>query len=228
MPRTSPPRPAPSMPSPRSSSPLSPVADLRGPLRTSVPGMVPLWIDWDNLQANVKLSWPLPQRIALQAEGLSGQTDPADDTDPVRTVQRRQGGRPVAAERPGHRLCRQFHRSGDRCRCDRRARAAGARCQRRRHAEEWRRADRNAGEEPARPGGRNPQPRSVVGHGARHRFRTAVGRCRRPGRRRPDDQAEGPEGRGGHPGRRHTRAEERRSNRALPRSPCSATNRRCR
>lgn len=63
--------------------PLSPVADLRGPLRTSVPGMVPLWIDWDNLQANVKLSWPLPRRISLQAEGLSGQTDPADDTDPV-------------------------------------------------------------------------------------------------------------------------------------------------
>ncbi|TPM31655.1 DUF2125 domain-containing protein [Mesorhizobium sp. B2-3-5] len=63
--------------------PLSPVADLRGPLRTSAPGMVPLWIDWDNLQANVKLSWPLPRRISLQAEGLSGQTDPADDTDPV-------------------------------------------------------------------------------------------------------------------------------------------------
>ncbi|WP_322416571.1 DUF2125 domain-containing protein [Mesorhizobium huakuii] len=63
--------------------PLSPVADLRGPLRTSVPGMVPLWIDWDNLQAKVNLSWPLPQRISLQAEGLSGQTDPADDTDPV-------------------------------------------------------------------------------------------------------------------------------------------------
>lgn len=63
--------------------PLSPVADLRGPLRTSVPGMVPLWIDWDNLQANVKLSWPLPKRVSLHAEGLSGQTDPADDTDPV-------------------------------------------------------------------------------------------------------------------------------------------------
>ncbi|MBZ9671586.1 DUF2125 domain-containing protein [Mesorhizobium sp. B3-2-1] len=63
--------------------PLSPVANLRGPLRTSVPGMMPLWIDWDNLQANVKLWYPLPRRIALQAEGLSGQTDPADDTDPV-------------------------------------------------------------------------------------------------------------------------------------------------
>ncbi len=63
--------------------PLSPVAELRGPLRTSVSGMTPLWIDWDNLQANAKLSWPLPRSISLQAEGLSGQTDPADDTDPV-------------------------------------------------------------------------------------------------------------------------------------------------
>ncbi|MER9330405.1 DUF2125 domain-containing protein [Mesorhizobium sp. M0488] len=63
--------------------PLSPVADMRGPLRTSVPGMVPLWIDWDSLQANINLSWPLPRRISLRAEGLSGQTDPADDADPV-------------------------------------------------------------------------------------------------------------------------------------------------
>ncbi|RUU76021.1 DUF2125 domain-containing protein [Mesorhizobium sp. M7A.T.Ca.TU.009.01.1.2] len=63
--------------------PLSPVANLRGPLRTSVPDMVPLWIDWDNLQASFKLWWPLPQRISLEAEGLYGQTDPADDTDPV-------------------------------------------------------------------------------------------------------------------------------------------------
>lgn len=63
--------------------PLSPVADLQGPLRTSVPGMVPLWIDWDNLQASVKLSWPWPQRVSLEAEGLSGQTDPVDETDPV-------------------------------------------------------------------------------------------------------------------------------------------------
>ncbi|TIO06329.1 DUF2125 domain-containing protein [Mesorhizobium sp.] len=62
---------------------LSPGADLRGPLRTSVPGMTPLWIDWDNLRANVKLSWPLPRRVSLEAEGLSAQTDPADGTDPV-------------------------------------------------------------------------------------------------------------------------------------------------
>ncbi|TIS56403.1 MAG: DUF2125 domain-containing protein [Mesorhizobium sp.] len=63
--------------------PLSPAADLRGPLRTSVPGMAPLWIDWDNLRGDMKLSWPLPRRISLKAEGLSGQTDPVDDGDPV-------------------------------------------------------------------------------------------------------------------------------------------------
>ncbi|UCI08821.1 DUF2125 domain-containing protein [Mesorhizobium sp. B1-1-8] len=63
--------------------PLTPVADVRGPLRTSVPGMPPLWIDWDKLNAAVKVSWPLPRRIALQAEGVSGQTDPADDSDPA-------------------------------------------------------------------------------------------------------------------------------------------------
>ncbi|CCV11288.1 DUF2125 domain-containing protein [Mesorhizobium sp. STM 4661] len=62
---------------------LSPFAELRGPLRTTFPGMAPLWIDWDNLQASVKLSWPLPRRVSLAAEGLSGQTDPADGTDPV-------------------------------------------------------------------------------------------------------------------------------------------------
>ncbi|MGX5845859.1 DUF2125 domain-containing protein [Mesorhizobium sp. PL10] len=63
--------------------PLSPAAELRGPLRTSVPGMTPLWIDWGNLQADAKLSWPLPRSISLRADSLSGQTDPADDTDPV-------------------------------------------------------------------------------------------------------------------------------------------------
>ncbi|RVD60703.1 DUF2125 domain-containing protein [Mesorhizobium sp. M2D.F.Ca.ET.185.01.1.1] len=63
--------------------PLSPVADLRGPLRTMAPGMPPLWIDWDQLQAKVKVSWPLPRSVSLQAEGLNGQTDPQDDTDPM-------------------------------------------------------------------------------------------------------------------------------------------------
>ncbi|MGX8011714.1 DUF2125 domain-containing protein [Mesorhizobium sp. ORM8.1] len=64
-------------------SPLSPVADLRGPLRTMAPGTPPLFIDWDQLQANVKVWWPLPSSVSLQADGLSGQTDPQDETDPV-------------------------------------------------------------------------------------------------------------------------------------------------
>ncbi len=82
--------------------PLTPVADLQGPLRTSVPGMVPLWIDWDNLRASVKLSWPMPRGVSLQAEGLSGQTDPVDETDPVELFS---AGKAAAQLRPnGHDL----------------------------------------------------------------------------------------------------------------------------
>ncbi|TPN76876.1 DUF2125 domain-containing protein [Mesorhizobium sp. CU2] len=64
-------------------APLSPGADLRGPLRTMAPGMPPLWIDWDQLHANVKVWWPLPRSVSLKADGLNGQTDPQDDSDPV-------------------------------------------------------------------------------------------------------------------------------------------------
>ncbi|MGB3830234.1 MAG: DUF2125 domain-containing protein [Mesorhizobium sp.] len=63
--------------------PWLPAAELRGPLRTTSPGMTPLWIDWDRLRAVAHLSWPLAKRVSLDAEGLSGQTDPQDDTDPV-------------------------------------------------------------------------------------------------------------------------------------------------
>jgi hypothetical protein len=62
--------------------PLWPTVDLDGPLRTIAPGIVPLWIDWDRLRATTSLSWPLPSRVTLTAEGLSGQTDP-EDSDPV-------------------------------------------------------------------------------------------------------------------------------------------------
>ena len=63
--------------------PWLPKAELRGPLRTTAPGMAPLWIDWDRLQAAARLSFSLPRRVSLDAEGLSGQTDPQDETDPV-------------------------------------------------------------------------------------------------------------------------------------------------
>ncbi|WP_315924673.1 DUF2125 domain-containing protein [Mesorhizobium sp. SP-1A] len=58
-------------------------AEIGGPLRMTAPGMAPLWIDWDRLNAEASLSWPLPRGVTLDAEGLSGQTDPADDSDPV-------------------------------------------------------------------------------------------------------------------------------------------------
>ncbi len=63
-------------------SPLSPTVDLDGPLRAIAPGVMPLWIDWDRLRATAALSWPLPRRLTMTAEGLSGQTDPQDG-DPV-------------------------------------------------------------------------------------------------------------------------------------------------
>ncbi|KRA00328.1 hypothetical protein ASD64_01800 [Mesorhizobium sp. Root157] len=63
--------------------PLLAEATLRGPLRTIAPGMPPLWLDWDNLDVSAKLFWPLPRKVSLAADGLSGQTDPADDSDPV-------------------------------------------------------------------------------------------------------------------------------------------------
>ncbi len=63
--------------------PLSPGADITGPLRTSAPGMAPLWLDWDRMHVSTGLMWPAQRRLALQAEGFSGQTDPQDDSDPV-------------------------------------------------------------------------------------------------------------------------------------------------
>jgi hypothetical protein len=63
-------------------TPLWPTLDLDGPLRATAPGIVPLWIDWDRLQATAALSWPLPSRVTLTAEGLSGQTDP-EDSEPM-------------------------------------------------------------------------------------------------------------------------------------------------
>ena len=63
--------------------PLAPSADITGPLRTMAPGMAPLWLDWDRLRLGTRLWWPMPSRVSVRAEGLSGQTDPADDSDPV-------------------------------------------------------------------------------------------------------------------------------------------------
>ncbi len=58
------------------------VTELDGPLRTAVPGMPPLWLDWDKLRASARIAEPVPERLSVEAEGLSGQTDPEDE-DPV-------------------------------------------------------------------------------------------------------------------------------------------------
>jgi hypothetical protein len=58
------------------------VAELDSPLRTSTPGLPPLWLDWDKLRASVRIAEPMPERISVEVEGLSGATDP-DEGDPV-------------------------------------------------------------------------------------------------------------------------------------------------
>lgn len=63
--------------------PFSPSADLTGPLRSSAPGMTPLWLDWDRMHVSTGLMWPAQRKLTLQAEGFSGQTDPQDEADPV-------------------------------------------------------------------------------------------------------------------------------------------------
>lgn len=84
--------------------PFSPNADITGPLRTSIPGMAPLWLDWDRMHIATGLLWPATQRVSLQAEGFSGQTDPQDETDPLQlfsadkaTAEMRPEGQDVAA-----------------------------------------------------------------------------------------------------------------------------------
>ncbi len=62
--------------------PTKAVAELDGPLRMSAPGIMPLWLDWDSLRASVRIATPLPERISVATDGLSGMTDP-EDGDPV-------------------------------------------------------------------------------------------------------------------------------------------------
>lgn len=63
--------------------PMHAVAELDPPLRLTVPGVVPLWLDWDNLRSSVRIATPLPERLSVEVEGMSGQTDPQDDSETV-------------------------------------------------------------------------------------------------------------------------------------------------
>ncbi|MGI6856374.1 DUF2125 domain-containing protein [Mesorhizobium sp. 1B3] len=62
--------------------PAKTVGELDGPLRVAVPGLLPLWIDWDKLRWSTRIARPLPERISVEAEGVSGMTDP-EDADPI-------------------------------------------------------------------------------------------------------------------------------------------------
>jgi len=63
--------------------PLKTVAELDGPLRIDAPGITPLFIEWDSLRSSARLARPIPTLISIEATGLSGISDPDDETDPV-------------------------------------------------------------------------------------------------------------------------------------------------
>ena len=63
--------------------PLRTVAELDGPLRVEAPGITPLFIEWDSLRASARLARPVPTLISVEASGLSGISDPDDETDPI-------------------------------------------------------------------------------------------------------------------------------------------------
>ncbi|HET9536543.1 MAG TPA: DUF2125 domain-containing protein [Mesorhizobium sp.] len=58
------------------------ITELDGPLRTAAPGLPPLWLDWDKLRASLRIARPVPERLSIEGEGLSAQTDP-EDGDPL-------------------------------------------------------------------------------------------------------------------------------------------------
>ncbi len=158
--------------------PWLPTAEIRGPLRTSTPGMAPLWIDWDRLDAAAQLSWPLPRKVSLAAEGLSAQTDPADDSDPVQLLSI---GNATAELRPNG---PDLHYSGRFSDLEVDASAIGGRVL-------------------ARPGGGDRQSGTHRRRRPRFRIGAYIGRRRRVDRRRSLRKAAESESGGRSAGRRH-------------------------
>lgn len=62
--------------------PMLAVIELDGPLRVQAPSLIPIWLDWDRLAGDVRFSVPMPKRVFLEGEGLAGQTDPEDESNP--------------------------------------------------------------------------------------------------------------------------------------------------
>lgn len=63
--------------------PMHSVAELDGPMRIEAPGLPMLWLEWDRLQTSIRIAKPVPERLSISADGISGSTDPDDETDPV-------------------------------------------------------------------------------------------------------------------------------------------------
>lgn len=59
------------------------VGELDGPARLAAPGLDALALDWDALRGSVRLSSPLPQRLSLEAGGLSVRLDEKGEAAPV-------------------------------------------------------------------------------------------------------------------------------------------------
>lgn len=57
--------------------PTRALAELDGPLRAAAPGIGPIFLDWERLRASVRIAMPLPERVSVEAEGLSGKAEPA-------------------------------------------------------------------------------------------------------------------------------------------------------
>ncbi len=55
--------------------PTRALAELDGPLHVSAPGLGSIRLDWDRLRASVRIARPLPERVSVEAEGLTGTSD---------------------------------------------------------------------------------------------------------------------------------------------------------
>lgn len=55
-------------------NPFHVVGELDGPATLAIAGAPPLKLDWENLQASVRLASPLPERVSLAGTGLTAET----------------------------------------------------------------------------------------------------------------------------------------------------------
>lgn len=64
-------------------NPLRARTELQSPLRVEGPDFPPLLFGWDKLSTDVGIARPVPSQIVFAATGLSAETDPDDETNPI-------------------------------------------------------------------------------------------------------------------------------------------------